>query len=307
MFVSGMSVKRPVTTVMLMLIAVLLGLVSLNRLPVDLYPEIEVPVAIVSVDYSGVAPAEMETLVTKPLEQVLSTVSDLDEISSYSRQGSSIIIVRFQYGTNMDFAALEMREKVDMVKGALPDGAGTPMVLKIDPNAKPVIALSMSSQMPIDKLQSIVEDDISSRIERLDGVASVSSSGGKEKEIRVELNQAKLSGYGISITQIQNVLRSENLNLPGGTVKRGDQELIVRTTGEFKTVDEIRNIPLTLRSGESIRLYDVASVEEKYKDINSMSRYNGESSISLSVSKQSVANTVKVAEAVLLEVNKLKA
>ena len=307
MFVAGMSVKRPVTTVMLMLIAVLLGLVSLNRLPVDLYPEIEVPVAIVSVDYSGVAPAEMETLVTKPLEQVLSTVSDLDEISSYSRQGSSIIIVQFQYGTNMDFAALEMREKVDMVKGALPDGAGTPMVLKIDPNAMPVIALSMSSQMPIDKLQSIVEDDISSRIERLDGVASVSSSGGKEKEIRVELNQAKLSGYGISITQIQNVLRSENLNLPGGTVKRGDQELIVRTTGEFKTVDEIRNIPLTLRSGENIRLYDVASVEEKYKDINSMSRYNGESSISLSVSKQSVANTVKVAEAVLLEVNKLKA
>ena len=307
MFVSGMSVKRPVTTVMLMLIAVLLGLVSLNRLPVDLYPEIEVPVAIVSVDYSGVAPAEMETLVTKPLEQVLSTVSDLDAIRSYSRQGSSIIIVQFQYGTNMDFAALEMREKVDRVKGALPDGAGTPMVLKIDPNAKPVIALSMSSQMPIDKLQSIVEDDISSRIERLDGVASVSSSGGKEKEIRVELNQAKLSGYGISITQIQNVLRSENLNLPGGTVKRGDQELIVRTTGEFKTVDEIRNIPLTLRSGENIRLYDVASVEEKYKDINSMSRYNGESSISLSVSKQSVANTVKVAEAVLLEVNKLKA
>ena len=116
MFVSGMSVKRPVTTVMLMLIAVLLGLVSLNRLPVDLYPEIEVPVAIVSVDYSGVAPAEMETLVTKPLEQVLSTVSDLDAIRSYSRQGSSIIIVQFQYGTNMDFAALEMREKVDMVK-----------------------------------------------------------------------------------------------------------------------------------------------------------------------------------------------
>ncbi len=306
MFVAGISVKKPVTTIMIMLIAVLLGFVSLGRLPVDLYPEIEVPVAIVSVNYSGVAPAEMETLVTKPLEQVLSTVSDLDAISSYSRQGSSIIIVRFQYGTNMDFAALEMREKVDLVKAALPDGAAAPMVLKIDPTAMPVIALSMSSKMPIDKLQSIVEDDISSRIERLDGVASVSSSGGKEKEIRVELNQSKISGYGLSIAQIQNTLRSENLNLPGGTVQRGNQELIVRTTGEFKNLDEIRNIPLTLKSGQSIRLYDVASVEEKYKDIDSMSRYNGESSISLSVSKQSVANTVKVAEAVLLEVNKLK-
>ncbi len=306
MFVSGMSVKRPVTTIMLMLIAVLLGVVSLYRLPVNLYPEIQVPVAVVSVDYSGVAPAEIETLVTKPLEQVLSTVSDLESIYSYSRQGSSIVVVQFQYGTDMDFAALEMREKVDMIKGALPDGAGTPIVLKIDPNAMPVISLSMSSEMPIDKLQSIVEDEISSRIERLSGVASVSISGGKEKEIRVELNQAKLSGYGLSISQIQNVLRSENLNLPGGTVKRGNQELIVRTIGEFKSVDEIRNIPLTLRNGEVIRLYDIALVEEKYKDVNSMSRYNGNSSISLSVSKQSVANTVKVAEAVVLEINKLK-
>lgn len=307
MFVAGMSVKRPVTTIMFMLIAVLIGLVSLNRLPVDLYPNIEVPVAIVSVNYAGVAPAEMETLVTKPLEQSLSTVSDLDTISSFSTQGSSIIIVQFQYGTDMDFAALDMREKVDLVKGFLPDLAGNPLVLKIDPNAMPVIDISMSSAMPIDKLQTIIEDNISSRLERLEGVASVAISGGKEKEIKVELNQAKLSGYGLSIPQIQNILRSENLNLPGGTVKRGDQEFIVRTTGEFKTLEEIRNIPLSLRSGESIRLYDVATVEEGFKEVKSLSRYNDESSIGISISKQSVANTVKVAEKVLTEINVLKA
>lgn len=254
MFISGMSVKRPVTTLMVMLIAVLLGFISLGRLPVDLYPEIEVPVAIVSVNYSGVAPAEMETLISKPLEQSLSTLSNLDEISSISSEGSSLVVVQFQYGTDMDFAALEMREKVDLIKGALPDGAGTPLVLKIDPNAMPVIELSMASDLPLDKLQSIVEDDILSRIERLEGVASVSTFGGTEKEISVELDPSKMSGYSLSVAQIQNILRSENLNLPGGTVKRGDQELLVRTTGEFKSIEDIKNIPISLRSGEVIRL-----------------------------------------------------
>lgn len=306
MFISGMSVKRPVTTLMVMLIAVLLGFISLGRLPVDLYPEIEVPVAIVSVNYSGVAPAEMETLVSKPLEQSLSTLSDLDQISSFSSEGSSLVVVQFQYGTNMDFAALEMREKVDLIKGALPDGAGTPLVLKIDPNAMPVIELSMASDLSLDKLQSIVEDDILSRLERLEGVASVSTFGGTEKEISVELSPSKMSGYSLSVAQIQNILRSENLNLPGGTVKRGDQELLVRTTGEFKGVEDIKNIPISLRSGEVIRLYDIATVEEGFKDIDSLSRFNGQTSIGVSISKQSIANTVNVATQVLQEVARLQ-
>lgn len=306
MFISGMSVKRPVTTLMVMLIAVLLGFISLGRLPVDLYPEIEVPVAIVSVNYSGVAPAEMETLISKPLEQSLSTLSNLDEISSISSEGSSLVVVQFQYGTDMDFAALEMREKVDLIKGALPDGAGTPLVLKIDPNAMPVIELSMASDLPLDKLQSIVEDDILSRIERLEGVASVSTFGGTEKEISVELDPSKMSGYSLSVAQIQNILRSENLNLPGGTVKRGDQELLVRTTGEFKSIEDIKNIPISLRSGEVIRLYDIATVQEDFKDIDSLSRFNGQTSIGVSISKQSIANTVNVAEGVLQEVAKLQ-
>jgi len=204
-----MSVKRPVTTLMFMLIAVLIGTVSLFRLPVDLYPELEVPVAIVSVDYKGVAPQEMETLVTKPLEQSLATVRDLKNISSYSREGNSIIVVEFEYGTDMDFAALEMREKVDMVKGALPDEASAPLVLKIDPNAMPVIQIGASSSMETGELKTLVEDDILSRFERLEGVASVSVSGGEETEVKIELDPEKLSGYGLSISDIRNSLEQK--------------------------------------------------------------------------------------------------
>ena len=198
MFVSKVSVKRPVTTLMFMLIAVLLGLVSLGLLPVDLYPQIEVPVAVVSVDYKGVAPEEMETLVTKPLEQSLSTLSNLKEISSYSREGNSVVVVQFEYGIDMDFAALEMREKVDLVKNALPDDSENPLVLKIDPNAQPIVQLGVSANMPVDKLQQIVEDEIQSKFERIEGVAAVNTFGGNEKEVKVVVDPDKLSGYGLS-------------------------------------------------------------------------------------------------------------
>ncbi|AHM55664.1 nodulation protein NolG [Peptoclostridium acidaminophilum DSM 3953] len=301
----SMSVKRPVTTLMFMLIAVLIGTVSLFKLPVDLYPELEVPVAIVSVDYKGVAPQEMETLVTKPLEQSLATVRDLKNISSYSREGNSIIVVEFEYGTDMDFAALEMREKVDMVKGALPDDSSAPLVLKIDPNAQPVIQIGASSNMETGELKTLVEDDILSRFERLEGVASVDISGGEETEVRIELDPEKLSGYGLSIGDIRNALRSENLNLPGGNVNNGDKELLVRTTAEFKSVDEIAELPISLRGDGVVRLSDIASVKLGYKEQTSLSRLNGKNSIGISITKQSVANTVNVAKNVLEELSRV--
>ena len=198
MILSNVSVKRPVTVLMFMLIAVLLGSISLILLPMDLFPDIEVPVAIVSVNYSGVAPEEIETLITKPIEESAASVSNLKEISSFSREGSSIVIVQYEYGTDMDFAALELREKVDMIKGFLPDGASTPMVLKIDPNAFPIVLLGISSDMEAGKLQTLIEDEIASRFERIDGVAAVDLYGGDEKEVKIQIDQEKIAGYGIS-------------------------------------------------------------------------------------------------------------
>ncbi len=302
----NMSVRRPVTTLMFMLIAILIGTVSLTMLPVDLYPEIEVPVAIVSVDYSGVAPEEMETLVTKPIEQSVATVSDLKAITSYSREGNSIVVAEFEYGTDMDFAALEMREKVDLVKGALPDDASNPLVLKIDPNSMPVIQIGVSADMEIGELKRLVEDEVQSRFERIEGVASVAVSGGEDEEVKIELDPEKLYGYGLSIGDIQSTLRSENLNLPGGNIKNGEKELLVRTTGEFKSIDEIRELPIILEGSEVVRLSDVARVERGYKERDSISRLNGKNSIGISITKQSIANTVQVASNVLKELSSVK-
>ncbi|MCT4607414.1 MAG: efflux RND transporter permease subunit [Marinisporobacter sp.] len=302
MNLSKLSVNRPVTTLMFMLIAILLGGVCLTLLPIDLYPEMEIPVAIVSVDYSGAAPEEIETLITKPLEQSVATVSKLKNLSSYSREGSSIVVVEFESSADMDMAALEMREKVDLIKGALPDDASTPLVLKIDPNAQPIIQLGISSDMDKGKLQSLIEDEISSRFERIDGVASVDSYGGNEREVKIQVDQDKLSGYGLTLTQIQNILRTENLNLPGGRVSKGEKELLARTTGEFQTVEDIKRVPIILKNGKSIKISDIANITLDYKDEESLIRVNEKNALGIGIKKQSVANTVKVAEKVLQEV-----
>ncbi|WP_129596143.1 efflux RND transporter permease subunit [Anaerophilus nitritogenes] len=306
MNISKTSVKRPVTTLMFMLIAVLLGIVSLTLIPIDLYPEMEIPVAIVSVNYSGAAPEEIETLITKPIEQSVATVSKLKKIYSYSREGSSIVVAEFESSANMDMASLEMREKVDLIKKMLPDDASTPMVLKIDPNAQAIIQLGISSDLEEGKLQTLVEDEIVSRFERIDGVASVDTYGGNEQEVKIKINQEKLSGYELSLSQIQNILRSENMNLPGGKVKNGSKELLIRTTGEFKSIDDIKNIPIILKNGDIIKLSDISSVSLDYKEKESLIRVNNKNSIGISIKKQSIANTVTVAKKILEEMEIVK-
>ncbi|QUH25059.1 efflux RND transporter permease subunit [Serpentinicella alkaliphila] len=306
MRLSEISVRRPVTTFMFMLIAILLGVVSITRLPVDLYPEIEVPVAIVSVDYSGAAPEEIESLITIPLEQTLSTVGNLKDIFSYSREGNSLVVVQLEYGTNMDMASLEIREKVDLIKGFLPDGSSSPMVLKIDPNAFPIMQISVSGNMDFAQMQQTVENELSSRLERIDGVASVSSFGGIEQEVKIGLNQSRLKGYGLTLSQVQGLIRGENLNLPGGRVNKGDQELLVRVFGEFRSLEDFKNMPISTPTGEVLRLQDIAEVSLGYKEGKTISRLNGSDNITLSVTKQSVANTVRVAQRVNAEITKLQ-
>lgn len=306
MKISEIAVKRPVTILMMMLIILTLGFVSFAKLQVDLYPEIEVPIAIVMTEYEGVAPEEIETLITKPLEQSLSTVSNIKRVRSVSNEGMSIVIVEFNFGVDMDFAALEMREKVDLVKRFLPDDAESPMVMKIDPNAFPIMQIAFSNGTDLTKLQTLIEDKIQNRIERIEGVASANISGGYEDEIKIKVFQDKLNGYGISIAQIANIIRSENLNLPGGEVFSGDRELLVRTTGEFQDVIEIENLPIVLPSGGIVYLRDIAEVELTKKDVTNINRMNGRPSINMSIQKESNANTVLVAKKVKKELEKIE-
>lgn len=305
MRISNVSIKRPVTVTMLMLIVVIMGFVSLGNLSLDLYPEIEIPIAIVSTTYSGVGPQEIESLITKPIENVMGTVGGVSGISSTSSEGSSIVILEFDFGMDIESAALEMREKLDMIRDFLPDDAGSPIVFKINPNSFPIMNYSITSANGLIEAQRLVEDKIQSRIERIDGVASVSITGGYENEVEVLLNTSKLEGYGLSNSHIANLLRSENLNLPGGQIDKGSKSLTVRTLGEFKSVQDIANLPITLANGSLIKLSEVADINLKVKELQSINRVNGNSSIGFSVTKQTDFNTVQVSQAVKEEMLKI--
>ncbi len=305
MNISSMSIKRPVTVTMVMLIVVLLGFVSLSDLSLDLYPEIEIPIAIVSTTYSGVGPQEIEELVTKPIEGVLGTVSGVSGVSSTSSEGSSLVILEFDFGTDIESAAQEMREKLDMIRDFLPDDASSPVVFKINPNSFPIMQYSITSEKGLLEAQRIVENKVESRIERIDGVASIDFTGGYEDEVEILLNASKLQGYGLTNTQVANILRAENLDLPGGEVNKGSKALTVRTLGEFNSVQEIANLPISLNTGAIIKLSDIAEINLKVKTLSAINRVNGESSIGFSVTKQTGYNTVQVSNAVSKEMDKI--
>lgn len=294
MNISKLAVKRPVTTVMFILVVVLFGLVSVSKIPIDLLPNIEIPVAIIQTSYPNVSPSEIENLVTKPIEEAVGTVSNIDTIQSITTEGSSIVVVMFDFGIDMDSTTLKMREKVDMIKGYLPEGASDPMVLQIDINATAVMQLALSGS-DIATLYEYADSTIRPALERIDGVASISIEGGYEQYVSVKVDTGKLSNYGLTMDQLAGTLAAENINLPAGTVNKGNKELLLRTVGEFKSISDIKQTPILLSTGNVIRLEDVAEITLANEELTSISKVNGQSAVSISVQKQSGTNTVKVA------------
>lgn len=306
MKISNMSINRPVTTIMCVLIVILLGAVSLSNLALDLLPDISLPIGVVSIDYKGAGPKEVETLVTEPLESILGTVANVKSISSVSTEGNSTVIVQFNDGTDMDFAALDMREKVDLIKAFLPEDSGTPFILKLDPAMMPVMQVSVSSGGDEVGLKKLVDDEIVPRIERIAGVASVSYYGDRTREISVEVYAEKLNGYGISLAQIIQGLRMENMNLPGGSIDDGNKRYILRTTGEFGSIQEIEDIPISLPAGGSIKLKDVADVRDTFREVTSETSMNGKPCLLVEIRKESTANTVQVARRINDELDRMR-
>lgn len=301
------SVKRPVTVIMAVLITILLGTVSLTRLPIDLFPDFELPMAVVMTTYSGVGPQEIEKLITSPIEGAVSATENIDSVTSTTTEGNSVVMVTFKSGTDMNFATLQMREKIDMIKGFLPDGAGAPMVLKLDISMMPVMQLTLTSDnADLAQLQAIAEDEIKPRIERVKGVASVSVNGGYTNQVKIKVHQEKLQGYGLSISTLSGILAAENMNSPAGEVQKGNQDLTIRTTGEFQSLEEIENILIPLNTGGQVRLKDIADVEMGHADITSISRTNGKESVSISIQKQSGTNTVSVVDEINKAISELK-
>ena len=303
---SKLCIRKPVTTIMVTLMVFIAGIVSYFNLDQALMPDMDLPIAVVMTTYVGASPEEIEELISKPMEESLGSIANVDTVTSYSSTNSSMVLLQFVDGTDIDMAAVDMRDKIDQMKSTLPDAAGDPMVIKMDINAMPITIGVKAENMDLESLNDLLEDNVVNRLERIEGIASVSLSGGITNEVRITVDPVKLAGYGLTTSTLSGLLAAENMNLPSGDLTQGNTTVAVRTIGEFTSVQEINNLPIPTSTGAVIHLSDVARVEQVEADRDSFTYINGEKGILLSVDKQSTANLVKVSQSLKDEIAKLQ-
>ncbi len=304
MFLPKFSIKRPVTVFMIFIMVVILGVISFTQLPIDLMPDVSFPMVMVVTSYPGAGPSEIETMVTKPLEMSLSATKNIKNIFSYSLEEVSVIMLEFEWGTDMDVAATDVRERVDFIRFRLPEGIENPFIMKFDPSMMPIMFLGISGENQTQaEIRYLAEEVIAPRLERLDGVAAATPIGGLEREIKVELNKSRLEALKISVNQIIGAIGASNLNLPGGHLKFGQKDFLVRTTGQYTQPHQLENLIISNWQGVPIRLKDVANIKDDYKEKTSVVRVGGRPAIVVVVQKESRANTVKVADRIRKALN----
>lgn len=300
-----LCVDRPVATVMGALIVVIVGLFALTRLPIDLLPDVTLPTLTVRSDYGSASPEEMERLVTEYIEEAVSLVSGVTEISSESGEGSSSVRVRFAWGTDLDAATNEVRDRLDRISDQLPEDMARPRILKYDVSNSPIVHLGVSGDLEPVELTTLIENQILYRFERLPGVAAVDMWGAYEREIRVELDPGRVRALGLPLDTVVQALRGANVNLPAGQLDQGRYEVTVRTPGEFASVQEIADTVVLSTPNGLIRVRDVAEVLDTHRDLTRIVRIGGNLGIRLAVRKESEANTAEVARLVMAEVEKV--
>jgi HAE1 family hydrophobic/amphiphilic exporter-1 len=302
------SVNRKVTASMLAMILVVLGLITFTRLGLDFFPDIEFPTVSVITSYRGASSEDIENTITKTLEQVINSVSGVKKVNSITSEGVSVINVEFEWGTNLDFAAQDVRDQLGLYKSYLPEEATDPLVVKFSLSQIPIIFYGITAEkMPLYELKELVEDEVASRLERIDGVASAQVYSMSIREILVDLDKSALESMSISLDQILLALRMENLNLPAGRIVERHSEFLLRTLGEFKTLDDIRNTIIgSTQSGQAVYLKDVAEVRDTMKEARYLGRIQGQKGVFLIINKRSGANTVITGQAVKKELQKIK-
>ncbi len=305
------AIRRPVTVSMFTLAALVFGLVLLGRLGFNLLPELAYPTLTVRTDFEGSAPAEVENLITRPLEGNLGTVKGLRQIRSVSKAGRSDIYLEFYWGTDIDLASLDVREKMDQVQ--LPLEVKPPSLLRFNPNNEPILRISISqplepgedAEIALAKLRRFADLKLSRRLETVEGVAAAKASGGYEDEIQILLKQENLAQLNLTVNDISESLRTQNINLSGGQIKNGQQQLLVRTFNEFQTLADFSNTIVLSQDKKVIRLKDIAEVKFSHKDPTAIIRHNGEQAVELAIYKEGDANTVRVAEAIHAKIDPL--
>ncbi len=298
------AINRPVTVSMFVVAVGLFGLVSLNRLALNLLPDISYPSLTIQTEYEDAAPEEIESLVTRPVEESVGVVSGLTRLSSISRPGQSEVVLEFSWDVNMDLASLEVREKLDLL--ALPQDAEKPIILRFDPSYDPIMRLQLYADTSLSRLRTIADEEMKKRLESVDGVAAVKVAGGREEQIRIEIDEKKLAELGIPITEVTDLLQKENLNQASGSLYDLDANYLVRMLNEFRTIDEMRRLIVRDEDGRKVVLGDIAEVWRGAKDRGVIARFNGSESVELAIYKEGDANTVTVAQAVQARLGGLK-
>jgi HAE1 family hydrophobic/amphiphilic exporter-1 len=295
MSIYGSAVKNPVTTIMLFLGVIVFGMYSFSRLPIDFYPEMEYPAIMVFTSYSGANASDVERNISEIIENNLNTVTGVKEITSTSRDNVSVVTLEFEYGTSLDGAANDVRDALGLVTAMLPDGAEDPIIFKFSTNMMPILFFAVTAEESYAGIEDELDEKIVNPLNRIDGVGSISLLGVPTRQVAVNIDPRRLEAYNLTIEQIGSILAAENLNTPSGNVEMGEMSYPLRVQGEFAESDQIKNIVVGNFEGKTIRLKDVATVNDSLKLMNLDEKINGRPGISMMIQKQSGANTVKVA------------
>jgi HAE1 family hydrophobic/amphiphilic exporter-1 len=305
MSLPDLAIRRSVSVYIACAMVVLLGAISFQQLPIDLMPDIEIPRISVNTRYNGAAPEEVETLITRRVENAVGSAPGVEEVDSNSSEDMSRVTVSFVWGTNLDEAAEELRTRLDRIRNQLPEESEPPQVFKFDVNQNPIMFLSVAGDMDPRQLREFSEEQIQYRIERVPGVGQVNVFGGLRREVHVDLSLEKLRALDLSVNQVVNLIRTENANAPAGSVEEGGFDLTLRTQGQFQDVGQIRNLVLTTRKGVPVYLRDVATVEDSTEEVRQIVRINGQPGLRINIQKQSGSNTVAVARGVREEAERI--
>jgi HAE1 family hydrophobic/amphiphilic exporter-1 len=292
-------IDRPVMTLMMVLVFVVLGLVSYRRINVDLFPEVDLPIVLVTQVYEGAGPEEIETQIVREVEDAVSTISDIRHITSTIYEGYALTVIEFEYGVDVDIKSIEVKDKVDAIARDLPQEAERPVIEKLDPFDEPVLSIALfSDTMPIHEIYRYADDVLKDRFSRVGGVASVEVVGGRERQINVRADLPRLLSSGVSLSALANAIQEQNLDIPAGAMDRGEFEIGVRLKGQFESIEEIEDMHLAVKDRSVVRVRDVARVEDGFEDPESAARFNGREAVMIEIFKQTDSNVVSTADGV---------
>ena len=299
------AIHRPITMFMISAVIILIGGISLMRLPVDLMPDVSFPSITVRVGYPGVGPLEIEELIVRPIEQATSAVAGVERLEATASEGNARVTLNFAWGTDLNEAADEVRSRIDRVRARLPEDAEAPTVFKFDSTVFPIMGLGLEGDLDRVTLREIAANDLSPRLERVPGVAAVTVDGGLRRQIHVELSKEKITALDLSVDKIVNIIQTENQNIPLGEIDEGDTTYLLRSQGQFEDLTQIRDLVVMTKNSVPVYMRDIAEVKDSTEDFRSFTRINGKPGVRLRVTKQSGENTVQIADAVKREVERI--